>query len=533
MSQATLSLRGRNPDILSCIANLSNDEVFTPPEFAQRMLDTLTEAWAADNGGASIWENAEVTFLDPCTKSGVFLREISKRLIKGLAPQIPDLQTRVDHILTRQIFGIGITKLTAMLARRSLYCSKQANGPYSIAGKTAFDSEMGNIWFERVEHSWRNDRCVFCGASQSTFDQGETRESHAYAFIHSDNIRARLAALFGDKMQFDVIIGNPPYQLQDRSDSASATPIYHLFIEQAITLEPRYLAMVTPSRWFTGGKGLTRFRNARLNDKKLKVLVDFVVDKDAFPSINVNGGINYFLWSKEHSGDCTVVTVERGGIEGAPVKRVLNEFDVFVRRDASASILRKIQAFGEPTFNTRVSSRKPFGLATKFFGKSNRSHTANIKLYSSGKITWVHRSLIKKNFDWIDQWKVLIPRASDGNETYPLPIWDSKGPFVSGPGEACTETYLVASVVSSEVEAKSICRYMRTKFFRYLVSLRKMTQDNKADLFSFVPDLRFEGEWTDQDLFDRYGISEEEQEHIHEMIRTMELDRSDSLAEGR
>src|SRR5690349_7775021 len=145
--QASFSLRGRNPDVLTCIANLSNDEVFTPPEFADRMLDTLTERCAADNKGANIWADRSVRFLDPCTKSGVFLRQIATRLINGLEPEIPDLQERVDHVLTKQLFGIGITQLTSLLARRSLYCSKHAGGEHSVA--SSFETDDGNIWFER------------------------------------------------------------------------------------------------------------------------------------------------------------------------------------------------------------------------------------------------------------------------------------------------------------------------------------------------------------------------------------------------
>ncbi|HBN50714.1 MAG TPA: restriction endonuclease, partial [Thalassospira sp.] len=204
--QASFSLRGRNPDVLTCIANLSNDEVFTPPEFANRMLDTLAEAWAADHNGANLWADKSVKFLDPCTKSGVFLREITNRLTQGLATEISDLQERVDHILTKQVFGIGITHLTSLLARRSLYCSKHANGEHSVA--KSFDTHAGNIWFERTNHDWFNGRCVFCKASQSSYDREDGMETHAYAFIHTTDIEARVVELFGDKMQFDVIIGN-------------------------------------------------------------------------------------------------------------------------------------------------------------------------------------------------------------------------------------------------------------------------------------------------------------------------------------
>ncbi|MEC5214178.1 hypothetical protein RCH06_002740 [Polaromonas sp. CG_9.5] len=274
-TQASFTLRGRNPDVLTCIANLSNDEVFTPPEFANRMLDTLAEAWAADHDGASLWADKTVRFLDPCTKSGVFLREITSRLTLGLASVIPDLQERVNHILTKQVFGIGITRLTSLLARRSVYCSKHANSAHSVVRE--FDNDAGNIWFQRTKHTWINEKCKFCSASQTALDRGEGLETHAYAFIHTDNIKTRMAELFGNDMQFDVIIGNPPYQLGDGGGGggASATPIYNLFVETALSLEPRYVVMITPSRWFSGGKGLDDFRDRMLRDHRFVKLVDF------------------------------------------------------------------------------------------------------------------------------------------------------------------------------------------------------------------------------------------------------------------
>ncbi len=246
--QVGFALRGRNPDVLTCIANLSNDEVFTPPEFANRMLDTLAEAWAMRNDGGNIWADSTVTFLDPCTKSGVFLREITGRLIKGLEAKIPELQTRVNHILTRQVYGIGITQLTSLLARRSAYCSKHATGEHSVA--KSFARDEGNIWFERTEHTWDKGRCVFCGASKEALDRGEGLETHAYAFIHTNDIKARLGELFGGKMQFDVIIGNPPYQMTGGGGGTNDSPIYQMFVQQAVKLEPKFLCRsFRPDGW--------------------------------------------------------------------------------------------------------------------------------------------------------------------------------------------------------------------------------------------------------------------------------------------
>ena len=375
-TQASFSLRGRNPDVLTCIANLSNDEVFTPPEFANRMLDTVAAAWAANNGGANLWSDSSVRFLDPFTKSGVFLREITSRLTKGLAVDIPDLQERVDHILTKQVFGIGITYLTSLLARRSLYCTKHANGPYSIARSSS--SDAGNIWFERTEHTWAEGRCKYCGASQRTLDRGDGFETHAYAFIHTDEIRARIAAFFGGDMQFDVVIGNPPYQLDDGGHGASAAPIYQLFVQQAKALEPRYLSLVIPARWFAGGKGLDEFRQSMLADDRTRVIHDYLLVGEAFPGVAIQGSILYFLWNREAPGDCEVFTHYEGRVLSSATRPLLEPgSDVFIRYNEAAPILKRIVAVegGEvgsvllpeqKRFMNLVSASKPFGLRTFF-----------------------------------------------------------------------------------------------------------------------------------------------------------------------
>ncbi len=367
IAQAGFALKGRNPDVLTCIANLSNDEVFTPPEFASHTLDTLAQAWAADHDGADIWADSRVKFLDPFTKSGVFLREITSRLTAGLAKEIPDLQQRVDHILTRQVFGIAITQLTSLLARRSVYCSKHANGEHSIA--RSFTTDQGNIWFGRVEHTWENDKCVFCGASRKSLDRGEGRESHAYAFIHTDDIKARIGELFGENMQFDVIIGNPPYQMDDGGHGASAAPIYQLFVEKALELEPHYVVMVTPSRWMAGGKGLDRFRERMLADKRMRNIVDYPKLYEAFPGVKIRGGISYFLWDGSYNGPCEVQTIWDGAPTGPAVKRHLDSYDVLVRRNEAVPIIDKVISGG----GCQAENRSDYALS--FMGSQPRGES--------------------------------------------------------------------------------------------------------------------------------------------------------------
>lgn len=513
--QVSFTLRGRNPDVLTCIANLSNDEVFTPPEFANRMLDILAEAWAASNKGANIWADSSVKFLDPCTKSGVFLREITSRLTKGLETKFPDLEKRVDHILTKQVFGIGITQLTSLLARRSLYCSKHANGKHSIA--KSFPNDAGNIWFNRLDHLWVDGKCRYCGASGKTLDRGEGLETHAYAFIHTDDIKARVAEFFGGIMQFDVIIGNPPYQLDDGGYGTSAAPIYQLFVEKALDLDPHYAVFVTPSRWMAGGKGLDKYRERMLSDKRLRNIVDYPKLYEGFPGVKIRGGISYFLWDRDYDGPCEVQTIWDGQLTGPAVSRHLDTYDILVRRNEAVPILEKIRAKGETTLDGRVSSRKPFGLPTNFTGKSSEAGISNpVRLFANQRTCWIGRTDISINAEWIDEWKVLMT-AVQGTSAAVETKFLSK-PIISEPGTACTETYLVAGRFNKEEEAKNYAKYLRTRFVRFLVSLRKSTQHATRDVYSFVPDLPLKQEWTDTKLYKRYGLTDDEIAFIESQV---------------
>lgn len=514
-SQAGFTLRGRNPDVLTCIANLSNDEVFTPPEFAGRMLDTLAEAWASSHNGANIWADRSVRFLDPCTKSGVFLREITSRLTKGLAEEFPDLEERVNHILTRQVFGIGITYLTSLLARRSVYCSKHANGEHSIA--KGFTSDEGNIWFERTEHTWLDGKCVYCGASQKALDRGEGLESHAYALIHTNDSKTRVAELFGGTMQFDVIIGNPPYQLSDGGYGTSAAPIYQMFVEKALELEPRYAVFVTPSRWMAGGKGLDKYRERMLSDKRLRNIVDYPKLYEGFPGVKIRGGISYFLWDREYNGPCEVQTIWDGEPTGPAVARNLDAYDILVRRNEAVPILEKVRAKGEPTLDSRVSSRKPFGLPTNFKGKSAKEGLKQpIQLYENQRISWIERKDIAINAELIDEWKVLMTRVQGTSAAVETKFLSK--PIIAEPGTACTETYLVAGHFDTQTDARNYAQYLRTRFARFLVSLRKPTQDAARGVYGFVPDLPLNEKWTDARLYKRYGLTKDEIAFIESQV---------------
>jgi site-specific DNA-methyltransferase (adenine-specific) len=519
--KAGFALRGRNPDVLTCIANLSNDEVFTPPEFANQILDTLADAWAEDHGGADIWSDKTVKFLDPCTKSGIFLREITVRLTKGLAQEMPDLKDRVDHILTSQVFGISITNLTSLLARRSLYCSKHAKGDHSIA--RSFSHDSGNIWFERLEHTWSGTKCSYCGAPRTIFERRNGLENHAYAFIHTDSIKARMPELFGGKMQFDVIIGNPPYQLASDGGTRDV-PIYQKFVEQAKKLEPRYLTMVIPSRWMAGGLGLSDFRQTMLNDKRIRVLVDYLNAAEVFPTVGINGGACYFLWDAGYDGMCSLSAVRAGEVIG-PTNRTLGEFDVLVRDDRGLAILRKVLKPREPSVNTILARDKEFGWTSNFDGFHATEQAGDVPLYYIRSVKrkqgFIARSSVTKSEQLIDTWKLLVPAVGSGRERERSGVDLVLGPPLISPAPSvCTQSFLFFYVSSLE-EAESLQSYYKTRFFRFLVSLRKISQHATHSTYFWVPMQKWDRIWTDSALYEKYGVTKDEQDYIESMIRPM------------
>ena len=495
-----------NPDVLSCLANLSNDEVFTPPAVVNKMLDMLP---------AELWSRSSATFLDPVSKTGVFLREIAKRLMAGLADEIPDVQERANHIFTKQLYGIAITELTSLLSRRSLYCSKRANGVLSVC--TAFNSEEGNILFAPISHTWNGGRCEFCGASQAIFERDETLESHAYQFIHTNTPEK----IFNN-MKFDVIIGNPPYQLNTGGGSGSgAIPIYNKFIQQAKKLNPRYLTMIVPSRWFSVGTGLDNFRDEMLNDNRLRQIIDYSNCKDCFPGLNINGGINYFLWDSSYNGDCLFTNICNN--KESTAYRKLNEFPIFIRHNEAVSVIQKVELMKENKLSNLISSQTPFGILTNVYGDKEQ-HLNSITLHSSKGVGYISKELITRNVNWIPKYKVLLGKAISGHAGE----MDSNGQAkiiattkVIGKNEVCTQTYLVVGPYETAQMADNCCSYLKTKFVRFLMFPQMLSISISKSSFRFVPLQDFTQEWTDEKLYAKYGLTDEEIAFIESMIRPM------------
>ena len=496
-----------NPDVLSCLANLSNDEVFTPPAVVNKMLDLLP---------AELWSNPDAKFLDPVSKTGVFLREIAKRLMAGLEDLIPDVQERADHIFGTQLYGLAITELTGLMSRRSVYCTKFANGQYSVC--SVFDDEQGNIRYEATAHDWLGGRCRYCGASQEVYDRGGELESHAYKFIHTDNPKK----LFPD-MKFDVIIGNPPYQLSDGGSGTgtSALPLYNIFVETAKKLNPRYLSMIIPSRWFAGGRGLDSFRTSMLSDKHISVMVDYPKSRDCFPGVDIAGGVCYFLWEKDYSGECCFTSIVNDITMSE--KRRLDEYTIFVRDNIGAKIVKRILL--NSNYSHKVLSSTPFGLRSFVRGEDSPFENS-ITLISSAGISYVSESAVTRNKELIPKYKVYIGKinpdrggvnnASDKKSNVTTKV------NIIAPGEIITETYLLLDYFDSIEEANNCASYFKTRFVRYLINLTMSGMNISKDNFQFVPLQDFSEEWTDEKLYGKYGLSEDEIAFIESMIRPME-----------
>jgi len=508
------------PDILDCLAQLSNDEVPTPPDLARAMLDLLPD---------EVWAQPVYRWLDPACKSGVFLREAATRLLEGLAGWEPNFAKRRAHVYRKMLWGTSITEMTGIIGRRTLYCSRDGSGKYSVV---KFKHAQGNLPFVAAEHRFRERpggsgrrSCATCGAPED-LERGEGRENYAYSFIHGAYPTKEMVG-----MQFDVIVGNPPYQIDDGGHNASATPIYQHFVRAAIRMKPRYIVMITPSRWFMGGKGLDAYREEMLADKHLRSIVDYPKLYDCFPGVKIRGGVSYFLWDREYHGPCSIQMMWEGKPVGPPVTRNLDDYDVLVRRNEAISILEKVRVYRtkgtrEATLDKRVSSNKPFGLRTFFVGSETLDGMEEpVRLYGNQRTSWIERSAIPQNAEWVDSWKVLMSRVQGTSAAVETQFLGR--PLIAAPGEACTETYVVAGRFKTKRDAERYAAYLRTRLVRFLVSLRKATQDAPRGVYGFIPDLPMDRTWTDHALYERYGLTDEEvafiESQVNEMPTTLDL----------
>jgi len=492
----------KTPDILNCLANLSSDEVFTSPEMVNKMLDTLPQ---------DLFSRKDTRFLDPCSKSGIFLREITKRLLEGLKDQIPDLQERVNWILKNQVFGIPLTELTYLMSKRTLYCSRLPSGKYSITTAFAKDDKQGNIRFKNFKHKFDSTgKCIYCGCNKDWIKNHV--EQYAYQFIHAENPKE----IFKN-MKFDVIIGNPPYQLETTGAQAQAVPLYDKFIDTAIALNPHYVVMIVPSRWFTGGFGLNDFRNKMAKSKNFRELHDFLDASECFPGVEIKGGVNYFLWDRDYKGKCDFYTHSNGEVYKS-TRYLESDFlpGMVIRDSKSIDIVKKIldNQLSKKRLTDIVGPQTPFGISTNDPAMHENKENDDIKIYALKKQLYIKDEKIQKNRSVIEKWKLFTPKAVGSGDT----STDCIKPLLGEPGSCCSGTYIYIGPFNSEIEAKNAASYISTKFFHFLVGQMKNTQDCLYKVYSLVPLLNFKEEWNDEKLYKLFDLNEQEKNYIEQLV---------------
>lgn len=333
-------------------------------------------------------------------------------------------------------------------------------------------------------------------------------------------------------MKFDVIVGNPPYQLNDGGGAGtSAVPIYNKFIQQAKKLNPRYISMIVPARWYSGGKGLDEFRDEMLKDDRIREIHDFLDASECFPGVQIKGGVCYFLWNRDNKGLCKVTSYNKNQIVSIAERPLLEKgAEVFIRFNEAITILNKVKKLNEPLIIDEISSRKPYGIDSNFSNfKKEKTKEYNIKLYRFGKSGYISELQVPKGKEYINKLKVIISKAGSGSDSFPHQILGV--PIISEPNSVSTETYIILRTFDNEVQAMNFINYVSTKFFRFLVSLIKNTQNAAKGVYQFVPIQDFNENWTDEKLFKKYRITQNEIDFINTLIRPMDLNQKDGTDE--
>lgn len=470
-----------------------------------------------------VWRDPSLKWLDPCTKSGVFLYQVAQRLMEGLKSVIPDYNDRVEHIYRNMLYGIAISELTGLISRRTLYHCKDASlKEHSII---KFDNPEGNIRFPEARCEWENGKCIHCGVNEKNAKTSEGREAHIHPFLHMD-----VNEIFGEEnMQINVIMGNPPYQMQDGGGTGkSAIPLYNRFVEKAKKNEPELLTYVIPARWYAGGKGLDNFRQEMLSDTCISRLTDYPHSGDVFPGVDIAGGICSFLRDENHRGECLVIPNEN--LNQATLRK-LDTHDIFVRDSQDLSILEKVQSKAEEhgwdSMSSVVRSRNFYGLQSHKLPPSVIDmplSEESILLVTKDGDKYIPKDAITKNSETIDYWKVIISKTSSEHagesDTQGFRRVISK-PRVIAPGSTCTETYLVIDLFISHEPAGRLLDYLKSNFFRFLLSLRTLTHNISKTCFEFVPLLPLDRNWTDEILYDVFELDTADIEYIESKIKPL------------
>lgn len=448
-----------SPMILDNDRVKNNGEVFTPIQIVNNMLDLLPK---------EVWTNKELTFLDNSMGSGIFLMEVKRRLMEGLSEIITDKNEREKHIVENMIYGVELDKKNYILACDSVFGGK-------------------------------NDLKHFVCHDALTFDYSK----------------------FGvDK--FDIIVGNPPYQKMNGCFGAGASPLYHKFVQQAKKLNPKYITMIIPARWYAGGRGLDDFRNEMLQDNHIRIIHDFLDAKDCFSNVEIKGGICYFFWNRDETGDCCIFTHKLGKITSKSERPLLeNGCSIFIRYNEAITILRKVKNLKEKTIDTLMSGQTPFGLNSNFENyKTEKTNDNDITLYIRGGIGYIESNQILNNNEWIDYHKILIPNCWGNGSSGSKP--DIIKPIYAEPHTACTQTYMVAGIFNNKKMAMNYKQYLESHFVRFLISLKKNTHHAQRGVYDFVPMQDFDEKWTDEKLYKKYDLTQEEINYIESMIKPME-----------
>lgn len=466
--------------------------------------ETLDEPRFVDRGKvtADVFDKQDTHILEINSKTGLYPLYVTYSVFREkckaykLEELTPDKQREIwNQVVAENIFVICKTPMAKAITQRTLmgYSKGKINAHY----------------FEDLINTMQNKPQQFVGKV----------------------LRENYWKTGGGKMRIDAIVGNPPYQQSTSDSSRQAKPIYNLFIQQAMKMQPAYLSMITPSRWFAGGMGLDGFREEMMQAKEISKMVDFVNAKDCFPQISISGGVCYFLYDRHHSGVCEFSNVFNG--ERDTLNRPLNEFPVLVRYNKAVSILHKIAEQKEASVSSMVSPISPFGLPTSVRGSDSPTPGKNIKLISSKGVSYIEKSLIKEDNPYFDAFKVLVSQTSAEHAGEPSKDGNyrvlTSSMAILKAGEVCTHSYILLGPIKTSKEAENVFGYLRTKFARFLILLALSSIHISRSTFVFVPMQNFEESWDDKKLYEKYGLSEDEIAFIESTIKPMEKESETSL----